>query len=134
MKNKQPFTENIKRLAVVIALIACLTTMASAQLDPGMCGIFENGVQVGEIYVPRWASESLYVEHWILYPNYVYPNARNGVHVEIVPEPNAKYTSEADFFARAPFGPGYRYVRVTSNDTGLLPGRAGVIDKDRDGN
>jgi hypothetical protein len=79
---------------------------------------------VGEIHVPGKASQSLYIEHWILYPNYVYPNAHNGIRTDILPDINLSYASEADFFAHAPFGPGYRYVRVTSDDTDLLPGRA----------
>jgi hypothetical protein len=114
----------LKRIAAVTMLVACLTmSLAFAQLDPGDCRIYQNGVQVGEIYVPGWSSQSLYVEHWILYPNYVYPNARNGIKTEIIRDTNASYTSETDFFARAPFGPGYRYVRVTSNDTDRMPGR-----------
>jgi hypothetical protein len=113
-----------KQIGAAVLLIACLNlSVAFAQLDPGMCGIYQNGAQVGEIYVPGRSSQSLYVEHWILYPNYVYPNARNGIKTEIIPETNNSYTSEADFLTRAPFGPGYRYVRVTSNDTERLPGR-----------
>jgi hypothetical protein len=34
-----------------------------------------------------------------------------------------KYASEEDFFARVPWGPGFRYVRVDCLDTDQLPGR-----------
>ena len=57
--------------------------------------------------MPTRADSGLYAEHWILYPNYVYPNARKGIKAEIVPEANQTYTSEADFFGRAPFSAGF---------------------------
>ena len=117
----QRFTRPLKRFAAVLALLACVGSMAIAQAPPGLFKIYQNGVEVGEIYTPQCASRSLYVEHWILYPNYVYPNARNGIKTEIVPDADASYASEADFFARAPFGPGYRYVHVTSEDGTQLP-------------
>jgi hypothetical protein len=104
-------------------LLACLAaSMAFAQTDPSLHLILQNGVQVGEIYSPPRADQGLYVEHWILYPNYVYPSADNGIKTEIVPAPIAtNYKSEADFFARAPFGPGYRYVHVLCNDSTHFP-------------
>jgi hypothetical protein len=94
--------------------------MAFAQVDPGTCKIYQNGVQVGEIYVPARTDQGLYVEHWILYPNYVYVG-QGGAKMEIVPAAKQLYSSGADFFARAPFGPGYRYVHVTSEDGTHLP-------------
>jgi hypothetical protein len=123
---KARLSQTLKR-AVAMTLLACLgTAMAFGQLDPGMSRIIQNGVQVGEVYVPPRASQGLYAEHWILYPNYVYPSPSNGVKTEIVPiadgDPsNPNYKSEADFFARAPFGPGYRYVVVTCNDSTRFP-------------
>jgi hypothetical protein len=119
---KTQMSQTTKRIAALMLLLACLGTLALAQIMPDLSAIYQNGVQVGEIYVPQWGSRSLYVEHWILYPNYVYPNARNGVETRIAPNPNVSYASETDFFARAPFGPGYRYVRVTSADMDKMPG------------
>jgi len=125
-KMKARMNQTMKR-AIAVVLLACLgATLAFAQLDGGTNMIVQNGVQVGEIYVPPHGSQGLYAEHWILYPNYIYPNATNGVKTEIVPisndDPkNPNYTSEADFFARAEFGAGYRYVHVTSNDSTRFP-------------
>ena len=117
-------TNYMRRSFAIGALIACLcATTAFAQLDPGSFPIYQNGAQVGVIYVPdRAANTSLYAEHWILFPNYVYPSATNGVRTEILPA-EQRYTSEADFFRSAPWGPGFRYVHVASTDTTILPGR-----------
>ena len=122
---RKQMSQVFKQVGASVLLVGgCISTsVAFAQFDPGDCRIYQNGVQVGEIHVPGKASQSLYVEHWVLYPNYVYPNGRNGIQTEFVPGTTSSCASEADFFARAPFGPGYRYVRVTSNDTDLLPGR-----------
>jgi hypothetical protein len=117
-------SQTFKQIGTSVLLVACVSTpVAFGPLDPGDCRIYQNGVRVGEIHVPGKASQSLYIEHWILYPTYVYPNTCNGIRTEIVPDTNLSYTSEADFFARAPFGPGFRYVRVTSNDPDIMPGR-----------
>jgi hypothetical protein len=104
----------------LLALLACLGTVALAQLDPGVSAVYQNGAKVGEIYVPARTDQGLYAEHWILYPNYAYVG-QGGAEIKIVPDPNKNYASEADFFARAPFGPGYRYVHVTSEDSAKLP-------------
>ena len=116
------WNQMMKRSVALALLLACLGALTAgfAQLDPGSCGIFQNGQKVGEIYVPVRLDQGLYAEPWILYPNYAYPNARNSVKTEIIPDAGATYTSEANFFARAPFGPGYRYVYV-SNDSTHLP-------------
>ena len=118
------FSNYMKRGFVIGVLIACLgATTVFAQLDPGSFPIYQNGAQVGVIYVPdRAANSSLYAEHWILFPNYVYPNATNGVRTEIV-SAERRYTSETDFFRSTPWGPGFRYVHVVSTDTTNLPGR-----------
>jgi hypothetical protein len=115
-----------KRLFALALLMVCLggASLVFGQVDPGWFQIFQNGVLVGEIYVPsRTADTPQYAEHWILYPNYVYPSPANGVKDEVVPFPRQVYTSEADFYRRAPFGPGYRYVRTACSDTTTLPGR-----------
>ena len=117
-------SQTFKQIGTSVLLVACVSTpVAFGPLDPGDCRIYQNGVRVGEIHVPGKASQSLYIEHWILYPTYVYPNTRNGIRTEIVFDTSLSYTSEADFFARAAFGPGYRYIRVTSNDMDRMPGR-----------
>ena len=117
------FSNYMKRSFVIGVLIASLgATTVFAQIDPGSFPIYQNRIQVGVIYVPdRAANTSLYAEHWILFPNYVYPNATNGVTTEIMPA-QQMYTSEADFFRRAPWGRGFRYVHVAATDTTILPG------------
>ena len=120
------FSSNMKKIFAGAALVACLGafTIVSAQIDPFSYELVQNGVQVGIIYVPdRAPGTMLYAEHWILFPNYVYPGARNHIVTEIVPAERQFYTSEADFFRRAPWGTGFRYVHVASTDTTMLPGR-----------
>ena len=116
----------MKKLIALLALIVCIagSTLLLAQLDPGVKVIYQNGVQAGIIYVPdRAAGSTLYAEHWILFPNYVYPNATSRVVTEIVPAAGSLYSTDEDFFRAAPWGTGYRYVRVLSYDTTTLPGR-----------
>ena len=113
---------HLLRAAVVCTLLFALCTGAFAQLDPGDYVIYQNGRIVGEIYVPaRDAKATLYTEHWVLSPDYQYPNARNQVKMEITPAVGQMYSSERDFFNRVRFTPGSRYVQVISNDTAQLP-------------
>lgn len=114
-------------------LVAILVTLAlpfptQAQVDPGLHDIFQTDgfgdrVKVGEIYVPQRApGATSYLEHWVLFDNYVYPSAKAPVVTFIRPS-RSRYASEEDFFARVAWGPGFRYVRVDSFDTDRLPGR-----------
>lgn len=108
-------------IAVIGAL--ALAKSAPAQIDPGFFEVFQNGVKVGEICVPARDVEAVnYVEHWVLFNNYVYPG-RDPELVTTIKVARRGYANEADFFARAPWGPGFRYVRVDSTDTDRLPGR-----------
>ena len=109
------------RVAAALIVLICLTvSIASAQIDVGSFQLFQNGSLVGVIYVPAHASESLYAEHWILFANYQYPNARNGVKTQIVADSRTSYASEEEFYRRAPWATGYRYVYVMSHDMPAL--------------
>ena len=113
--------------ALLLALLLARSAPpAHAQLDPTggrSLEIWQGGEKVGEIYVPvRPAGATTYAEHWVLFPGYVYPSGDGKVEVALRPGGPA-YRSEADFFARVPFAPGSRYVRVQSDDTDRLPGR-----------
>jgi hypothetical protein len=108
-------------IAVIGAL--ALAKSAPAQIDPGYFEVFQNGVKAGEICVPARDVETVnYVEHWVLFNNYVYPG-RDPELVTTIKVARRGYANEADFFARVPWGPGFRYVRVDSTDTDKLPGR-----------
>ena len=117
---------NWKRIAALTMAMALLGawTIAFGQLDPGEFHIYQNGSIVGQIHVPvRTAGQALYSEHWVLYSNYVYPNARNNVKTEIVADPTKSYANETEFFRSVPWGPGFRYEHAISADTTTLPGR-----------
>jgi hypothetical protein len=49
-------------LGTILALVASLP--AQAQLDPGNFDLYQNGMKVGEVYVPSHLSTSSYVEHY----------------------------------------------------------------------
>ena len=77
-------------------------------------------------------AQGLYAEHWILSPNYVYPNARNGIQTEIVPDTNPPYRCDADCFERARFGPGYplrprHFQRQRSLASALVQRRSSLL-------
>lgn len=112
-----------KLIAVIVLAATLLTSTAFAQIDPSEREylIFQNGHVVGEIYVPaRVLTAARYVEHWVLYPDYVYPNGEPGLNVEIRAG-SASFRDEQEFFRNCRWGGGFRYVRVDSTDTNQLP-------------
>jgi hypothetical protein len=127
MKTRNISTKVIAMVLAVVSLSAifaiALALPAQAQIDPGNFDIFQNGRKVGEIFVPaRAAGQTNYVEHWVLFSDYVYPDSGLSLKTKIKAS-RRTYTSEEDFFARVPWGPGFRYVRVDATDTDTLPGR-----------
>ncbi len=75
-----------------------------------------DGEKVGEIYVAREPGAATYVEHWVMFDTYEYPDT-------IRPADDQRYGSEQDFLSRVPFGPGYRYARWDVAEQSELPGR-----------
>jgi hypothetical protein len=127
MKTRNISTKVIAMVLAAVSLSAIfaivLALPAQAQIDPGNFDIFQNGRKVGEIFVPaRAAGQTNYVEHWVLFSDYVYPDSDLSLNTKIKAS-RKTYTSEDDFFARVPWGPGFRYVRVDATDTDTLPGR-----------
>src|SRR5215813_1200922 len=120
--------KNIRLLLLSLLLAASLFTIFSvpgeAQIDPSnRIYLFENGIRVGEVYVPERAEgQTEYVEHWVLYPNYLYPGPRFIGTLQIVPTPSEQpYEGETDFFKRVPFEKGSKYIRVTAQESATLP-------------
>lgn len=113
---------------VTILVTLALSIPAQAQVDPGLHDIFQTNsfgdrIKVGEIYVPQRDPGAInYVEHWVLFDNYVYPSAENRV-VTIIRPSRLRYASEQDFFAGVEWRRGFRYVRVDCIDTNRVPGR-----------
>ena len=98
----------------------------AAQLDSGNHDVFQrdgfqNERKVAQIFVPaRTADETTYVEHWVLFDGYVYPNRSLSLVTEIRPSSD-RYASLEDFLARVAWGPGFRYVRATAFESDSLP-------------
>src|SRR5262245_23281577 len=111
-------------LAVHCAVCALMLALpAGAQLDPGEFEIFQDGTKVGEIFVPdRTAGQTNYIEHWVLFSEYIYPGGKHSRQIEIKSSQRS-YASVDDFLARVPWGPSYRYVRIEATDTDKLPNR-----------
>jgi hypothetical protein len=109
-------------LAAILAALALLVALpTSAQLDPGNFEIRQNGRTVGEIFVPaRAPGTTTYAEHWVLSADYAYPSPDSAVMTQIR-APRQRYASEEDFFARVPWGPGSRYVRIDATESDRLP-------------
>jgi len=117
-------------VALLFAQAVAIPTLAKApprgyyQIGVGFHVIRQNGIRVGEIYVPEHERGGTnYVEHWVLYDNYVYPSSDTPSLVTTIEVGKNSYKNEEDFFARVAWGPGFRYVRVDCTDTDRLPGR-----------
>jgi hypothetical protein len=112
-----------------IAWPALAPRKVHAQIDPlkNPMTIWQNGQQVGMIFSPPdVGNRGLYLEHWILFPNYVYPSEAHQIRTDIVPNTALAYATEDEFFRAAPWGAGYRYVKVTAHDSTRLPAAVAV--------
>jgi len=100
-------------------------SLAPVQFPDDQHLIYQNERQVGEIYSPgNDIKATRYVEHWVLYDGYVYPGKdQKQAPTMIRSASKSDYESETDFFARVPWGAGYRYVRVDCTEYDNLPGR-----------
>jgi hypothetical protein len=85
--------------------------------------LYENGIRTGEVYVPdRVDGQTQYTEHWVLYPNYLYPGPKFLGPMQVVPVTTEKpYASDAEFFKNVPFAKGSKYVRVDAEEFTSLP-------------
>jgi hypothetical protein len=115
----------MKKFLILLLLVGAL--LSFGQLDPGMKAgsafdIWQAGNKVGEIYIPaRQPGVSHYDEHWVLFPDYVYPGPKNLEPVRIVPLAVSPYASQEDFFRRVPFKRGSKYIRVTADEYDQMP-------------
>ncbi len=95
---------------------------ASAQIDPGLYGIEQNGKKVGVIYAPpRTAGAQAYAEHWVLFSNYVYPDGKSRVETVIKTESGASFSDEKEFMSRYTIPAGGKYIRVDSTEFSKFP-------------
>jgi hypothetical protein len=84
--------------------------------------IYQREMKVGEIYVHwRQPEAARYDEHWVLFPEYVYPGPKNLEPVRIVPRAKSPYASAEDFFRRVEFVRGSKYIRVIADEYDQLP-------------
>lgn len=107
-------------LALVAALLLA-PTGAGAQIDPFFvyC-VYDGGVEVARIYRTE-ATPTVYTEHWVLQPSYVFPNGENGRRLVIRPI-NTSYRNVSDYLA-ATFTRGCTYIKGYTTHAPAIPGR-----------
>jgi hypothetical protein len=111
----------ILMLAIATVVIGAALLVAQVPVDTGIV-LIEAGIELGEIYRgPGPADASVYTEHWILRPGYVYPGPKTLTTLNLVPKASTPYSSEEDFFKNASFPKGSTYVRVTAEEFDRLP-------------
>ncbi len=95
-------------------------TVSQAQMEVGVMGVYQNGKEVGRIYVPaRGAKDETYAEHWVLYSDYVYPSKhRMGLETVIVPL-DERVESLAAFKKGLAAEAGAKYIDVLSHESKL---------------
>jgi hypothetical protein len=106
-------------LSIALSMtLSLFPTPAFAQMERGVMGIFQNGKEVGRIYVPaRNSKADTYAEYWFLYPDYVYPGTqRPGLETLIVPL-GEDFASLVEFRKTMKFAPGTRSIQVLSHET-----------------
>jgi len=113
----------MKPLFVAFALFTSvlIARPAHAQIDPGYFWLYQGGQLVGHVYVPgRPPGTTIYLEHWVLTDRYAYPNPTCQCATTLVPA-TTKFANEEEFFAKVPWGPGYRYVLIDAKEASQLP-------------
>lgn len=104
-------------LAVAAAAALPLATPARAQIDPG-CFVYEvrlDDVDAGRIFRTE-TSPHVFTEHWVLFANYVFPNAENRLHLTIR-QGTQQFRTVAEYLA-ATVRPGTRYIKAYTTDRG----------------
>ena len=112
----------MKLIAIALTAAALATAVfAQVPVDTGIW-VIESRMTLGEIYrAPGPSDATIYTEHWILRPGYVYPGPKSMTTLTLQPMPATDYKSEDDFFRRASFPEGSKYVRVTAEEFDSLP-------------
>jgi hypothetical protein len=110
MKNK------IKKIILVVLFMSIVSPLAQSQIHQGHYEIRQNGVKVGEIFVPaRGDGQARYGEVWVVGTNYVYPSESNNTGFEIKPT-GKKFKTESDFLSAAK-ALGGKIIRVEATET-----------------
>jgi hypothetical protein len=109
----------IKKFSFILALFLfglMINQSVNAQLKPGSAYVLDKqGNIVGMVYIPEKKDLKNYVEHWILFPDYVYPGDKNfdaTLTVELTRD--FKYDNLADFIDDNFCEKGCRYIEVKS--------------------
>ena len=108
-------------LLAALGAVSWVTMTCQAQLDPGLnvvLVVYEGDTEAGRVY--RDAADSLYTEHWVLFPNFSFDRGGSkSMRIEAVP--GRGYRDVDDFLARVPFPAGSRYVCTVCQEFDRLP-------------
>lgn len=104
-------------------LVALVSGAVWAQVDPGFkFNLYQNGTQVGEVFVPERDTNAAYTEHWVLYGNYQYPGPRYVGELLLTPiSSQGPYNNVDELLGAAPVGSKHVTVDVLEFDS--IPGR-----------
>ncbi|PON15104.1 hypothetical protein C2W62_25565 [Candidatus Entotheonella serta] len=76
--------------------------------------------ETGQVFRDR--AGDIYTEHWVLFPNYDFDQAREpGAWLRVEAMAGRGYDSTQDFLDRVPFLEGSRYIRVEVQEFDQLP-------------
>lgn len=112
----------MRTIAGALAVVAMATALfGQIPVDTGIV-LVEASQRVGTVYRgPGPEDAPVYTEHWILYPAYVYPSPKTLTTLTLKTQAATEFKDEQDFFRRAEFPAGSRYVRVTAEEFDALP-------------
>lgn len=114
-------------LALLVATVAIVAVPpASAQIEPQRLSyavwLERPGLiplLCGEVYRED-TDPRTYTEHWVLFPDYVAPDLKNGYQIRLDPGYRV-YEDTRDFLARVPFAHGAQYVKQEVSTYAELP-------------
>ncbi|MDX2149418.1 MAG: hypothetical protein SFV54_01690 [Bryobacteraceae bacterium] len=114
---KAAFPKGSKYVKVLAEESPFLPAVQRGGLPGNTFDLFESGNKVGEIFEPaRVAGANHYLQHWVLFSNYVYPGPKSLAVLSVVPQSKSRYSDENDFFKRVAFAEGGKYIRVTADE------------------
>jgi len=112
------FPRMLKAAALPLLLLLTVALPTFAQLDVGSYQLEQDGITVGQIFVPeRDPEDCTYREYWYLHEGYVYPSRSNGVGFTLEADAEATTQSVEEFLAEVEAkNPGGRLVIVDSTE------------------
>ncbi len=112
------FPRMLKTAALPLLLLLTVALPTFAQLDVGSYQLEQDGITVGQVFVPERDPEDCnYREYWYLHKDYVYPSDENNIGFTLESSQEATAQSVEEFLAEVEAKhPGGRLVIVDSTE------------------